>query len=88
MSDDWTPPVKRMRLHRPNRLDVNNNKEEIPIVPPSIPKQESRRRKLPVRQKAQRNISDLDTHILLEMVDNLSVNGTNSLFKLTPNPPN
>lgn len=76
MSDDWTPPVKRMRLHLPNKRDLNNNKENIPIHDPSLSKPEIRRRKIPVRQPARRNLLDLDTHILLEMVDYLSVNGT------------
>lgn len=69
MSDN-APPAKRMRLHTEKMFDSSYDKENIcPDAKPEV-----RKRKMPKR-KAEPKLSDLDSYVLLDVFDYLSVEG-------------
>lgn len=79
MLDDYSPPVKRLKLQPNNRLsrDLNNNKENIdPKCVVTCQHEVVRKRKIPVRRPMQPNLLDLNTDVLLEIVDYLPVAGS------------
>lgn len=69
MSDN-APPAKRMRLHTEMMFDSSDDKENIcPDAKPEV-----RKRKTPKR-KAEPKLLDLDSYVLLDVFDYLSVAG-------------
>lgn len=78
MLDDYAPPVKRLKLQSENRCsrDLNNNKENIdPKFAITCQQSDSRKRKIPVRRPVQKELLDLNTDILLEIIDYLPPTG-------------
>lgn len=79
MFDDDAPPTKRLKLYIPKKRRSNMrfaNKENTRPIPVKMisPNQDVRKRKVPQRRVVS-NLSDLNSHIIIEVLDYLSIEG-------------